>query len=182
MLLNPFFKDAVHNSQTAWRKVVATSATLGIPTPAFSTALAFYDSYRSARLPANLLQVNFPWPTCYFIVIFFTFFKIVHIIVRPNVTILVLIHTSCWQLLENISTQTGLVLVVMCQRAHTKRRRMKHQWAINYLIYGDQTFDMCLYMLYTHKLCKFLYLKKFHVIYFIIFNFQTIKTKVVFLP
>lgn len=57
LLLDPFFKDAVHNSQAAWRKVVASSAMLGIPTPAFSTALAFYDSYRSARLPANLLQV-----------------------------------------------------------------------------------------------------------------------------
>jgi len=59
LLLDPFFKDAVHNSQVAWRKVVASSAMLGIPTPAFSTALAFYDSYRSARLPANLLQVKY---------------------------------------------------------------------------------------------------------------------------
>lgn len=59
LLLDPFFKDAVHNSQAAWRKVVASSAMLGIPTPAFSTALAFYDSYRSARLPANLLQVKY---------------------------------------------------------------------------------------------------------------------------
>ncbi|KAL4089068.1 hypothetical protein QTP88_024142 [Uroleucon formosanum] len=58
LLLDPFFKDAVHNSQVAWRKVVASSAMLGIPTPAFSTALAFYDSYRSARLPANLLQAQ----------------------------------------------------------------------------------------------------------------------------
>ena len=44
--------------QTAWRKVVATAVTLGVPTPAFSTALAFFDGYRSARLPANLLQVG----------------------------------------------------------------------------------------------------------------------------
>lgn len=41
----------------SWRKVVATAATLGVPTPAFSTALAFYDGYRSKQLPANLLQV-----------------------------------------------------------------------------------------------------------------------------
>jgi 6-phosphogluconate dehydrogenase len=59
LLLDPFFKNAIHDSQVAWRKVVATSATIGIPTPAFSTALAFYDSYRSARLPANLLQVKY---------------------------------------------------------------------------------------------------------------------------
>jgi len=88
LLLNPFFKDAVHNSQTAWRKVVASSAMLGIPTPAFSTALAFYDSYRSARLPANLLQVindNHK-----------EFHKISHLsCVRLNVIISVLIRTSC---------------------------------------------------------------------------------------
>lgn len=59
LLLDPFFKNAVHKCQAAWRKVVASSAMLGIPTPAFSTALAFYDSYRSERLPANLLQVIF---------------------------------------------------------------------------------------------------------------------------
>lgn len=58
MLLDPFFKNAIHNCQSAWRNVVATSALAGIPMPAFSTALAFYDGYRSARLPANLLQVN----------------------------------------------------------------------------------------------------------------------------
>ena len=44
--------------QASWRKVVATGVTLGIPTPAFSTALAFYDGYRSEWLPANLLQVK----------------------------------------------------------------------------------------------------------------------------
>jgi 6-phosphogluconate dehydrogenase len=41
-----------------WRQVVATAARKGIPTPAFSTALNFYDSYRCARLPANLLQAQ----------------------------------------------------------------------------------------------------------------------------
>ena len=44
--------------QEAWRKVVSTAVLLGIPTPAFSTALAFFDGYRSERLPANLLQVT----------------------------------------------------------------------------------------------------------------------------
>lgn len=58
LLLDPFFTNAIQSSQASWRKVVAASATLGIPTPAFSTALAFYDGYRSARLPANLLQVS----------------------------------------------------------------------------------------------------------------------------
>lgn len=43
--------------QASWRRVVSTAVTLGIPTPAFSTALAFFDGYRSARLPANLIQV-----------------------------------------------------------------------------------------------------------------------------
>jgi len=44
--------------QTSWRKVVATSVEIGIPTPCFSTALAFYDGFRSARLPANLIQAQ----------------------------------------------------------------------------------------------------------------------------
>jgi 6-phosphogluconate dehydrogenase len=58
LLLDPFFKDAVGNAQAAWRRVVMTSVELGIPIPAISAALAFYDGYRSARLPANLLQAQ----------------------------------------------------------------------------------------------------------------------------
>jgi 6-phosphogluconate dehydrogenase len=57
LLLDPFFSDAVQSCQASWREVVATGATLGIPLPTFSTALAFYDGYRSERLPANLIQV-----------------------------------------------------------------------------------------------------------------------------
>jgi len=96
LLLNPFFKDAVHNSQTAWRKVVASSAMLGIPTPAFSTALAFYDSYRSARLPANLLQVKNIYRILLFVFGHGNNFVQFHIyFVRLNVIISVLIHMSC---------------------------------------------------------------------------------------
>lgn len=58
LLLAPYFQEAVQKSQDAWRHVVATSAQLGIPTPAFSTALAYYDGYRRERLPANLLQAQ----------------------------------------------------------------------------------------------------------------------------
>ncbi len=58
LLLSPYFGEAVDQSQTAWRHVVATSATLGIPVPAFATALAYYDGYRRDRLPANLLQAQ----------------------------------------------------------------------------------------------------------------------------
>ncbi len=58
LLLNPYFKSAVRKSQTAWRHVVTTAVRLGIPTPAFATALAYYDGYRSERLPANLLQAQ----------------------------------------------------------------------------------------------------------------------------
>src|SRR5438552_7120193 len=58
LLLAPFFKKAIKDSQRAWRNVVAMAAKKGIPAPAFSTALAFYDSYRSERLPANLLQAQ----------------------------------------------------------------------------------------------------------------------------
>ncbi|MGO9477768.1 MAG: decarboxylating NADP(+)-dependent phosphogluconate dehydrogenase [Limisphaerales bacterium] len=58
LMLDPFFKKAVKDCQRAWRNVVAIAAKKGIPVPAFSTALAFYDAYRSERLPANLLQAQ----------------------------------------------------------------------------------------------------------------------------
>src|SRR3954469_7301319 len=58
LLLDPFFRKAIKECQRSWRVVVAIAARKGIPVPAFSTALAFYDSYRSERLPANLLQAQ----------------------------------------------------------------------------------------------------------------------------
>ena len=58
LLLDDFFRDAIHNAQAGWRKVVATAATIGVPTPCFSTALSFFDGYRSEVVPANLLQAQ----------------------------------------------------------------------------------------------------------------------------
>jgi 6-phosphogluconate dehydrogenase len=58
LLLAPYFTQAVTKAQPAWRNVVATAARLGIPMPAFSAALAYYDGYRAERLPANLLQAQ----------------------------------------------------------------------------------------------------------------------------
>lgn len=58
LLLDPFFESAVENAQSAWRRVVATAATLGIPMPAISAALAYFDGYRTECLPANLLQAQ----------------------------------------------------------------------------------------------------------------------------
>ena len=58
LLLAPYFVAAVEKSQQAWRHVVATAVSLGIPVPAFSAALAYYDGLRSERLPANLLQAQ----------------------------------------------------------------------------------------------------------------------------
>ena len=58
LLLDPFFRDAVVSAQDAWRRVVVSAVELGIPVPAISSALAFYDGYRSERLPANLLQAQ----------------------------------------------------------------------------------------------------------------------------
>ncbi|MBT7548211.1 MAG: NADP-dependent phosphogluconate dehydrogenase, partial [Gemmatimonadetes bacterium] len=48
----------IGKNQAAWRRVVATAVTLGVPVPTFSSALAYYDGYRSERLPANLLQAQ----------------------------------------------------------------------------------------------------------------------------
>jgi 6-phosphogluconate dehydrogenase len=56
LLLDPYFNDQIQKGQTNWRKVVALAATNGVAAPAFMSALAYYDGYRSPRLPANLLQ------------------------------------------------------------------------------------------------------------------------------
>ena len=58
LLLDEFFSQAVSRAQQAWRKVVSSAVELGIPVPCFSTALSFYDGYRSESLPANLLQAQ----------------------------------------------------------------------------------------------------------------------------
>ncbi|OXU15759.1 decarboxylating NADP(+)-dependent phosphogluconate dehydrogenase [Sedimentisphaera salicampi] len=58
LLLDPFFAEAVQNGQQAWRRVVTTAVQKGIAVPAISSALAFYDGYRSERLPANMLQAQ----------------------------------------------------------------------------------------------------------------------------
>jgi 6-phosphogluconate dehydrogenase len=58
LLLDPYFKGQVEAAQNAWRRVVAKAVELGIPVPAMSSALAFYDGYRHGRLPANLLQAQ----------------------------------------------------------------------------------------------------------------------------
>ena len=58
MLLDPYFKNEVDQAQAGWRRVVARAVEQGIPVPAMSSALAFFDGYRSERLPANLLQAQ----------------------------------------------------------------------------------------------------------------------------
>ncbi len=56
LLLDPYFKSEIDRCQTNWRQVVAEACRNGVPVPTFASALAYYDSYRSERLPANLLQ------------------------------------------------------------------------------------------------------------------------------
>lgn len=58
LLLAKFFEDAVENAQEKWRAVVALASVMGVPVPAFSAALSYYDGYRLERLPANLLQAQ----------------------------------------------------------------------------------------------------------------------------
>ncbi len=58
LMLDPFFKEQVLGAEGAWRRVVGAAASLGIPAPAMSSALAFFDGYRRDRLPANLLQAQ----------------------------------------------------------------------------------------------------------------------------
>ena len=58
LMLDPFFKDLLNRTQQNWRETVALAVTNGIPVPAFSASLGYYDSYRSERLSANLLQAQ----------------------------------------------------------------------------------------------------------------------------
>ena len=58
LLLDDYFKDKINQSQAGWRKVIAKAVETGVPMPAMSAALAFYDGYRTANLPANLLQAQ----------------------------------------------------------------------------------------------------------------------------
>ena len=58
LLFDGFFNKAVHQAQPGWRRIVAQAVLWGIPTPAFSTALAFFDGYRSEVVPANILQAQ----------------------------------------------------------------------------------------------------------------------------
>ena len=58
LLFDDFFNKAIHKAQPGWREVIAKTAQLGIPTPAFSTALSWFDGYRTKDLPANLLQAQ----------------------------------------------------------------------------------------------------------------------------
>ncbi|MEQ9462141.1 MAG: decarboxylating NADP(+)-dependent phosphogluconate dehydrogenase [Haliea sp.] len=58
LLLDDFFRSAILAAQPAWRRAVVSAVQLGLPAPAFAAALAWYDGYRSARLPANLLQAQ----------------------------------------------------------------------------------------------------------------------------
>lgn len=58
LLVDPFFKSRLDRCQASWRRVCAAAISNGIPVPAFTSALSYYDGYRSARLPANLLQAQ----------------------------------------------------------------------------------------------------------------------------
>lgn len=58
LLLAPYFRDAVHKAQSAWREVVVKAVECGIPAPAFTSALSYFDAYRRESLPANLLQAQ----------------------------------------------------------------------------------------------------------------------------
>jgi 6-phosphogluconate dehydrogenase len=58
LLLDPYFTGVVERCQPSWRRVVAQAVSAGVPVPAFTTALSFFDGFRSERLPANLLQAQ----------------------------------------------------------------------------------------------------------------------------
>ena len=58
LLLDDYFKESIDKYQANWRKVISIAVSYGVPVPTFSSALAYYDGYRNARLPQNLLQAQ----------------------------------------------------------------------------------------------------------------------------
>jgi 6-phosphogluconate dehydrogenase len=58
LLLDPYFTGVIERCNGSWRRVISKAVEAGVPAPAFTTALAFFDGYRSERLPANLLQAQ----------------------------------------------------------------------------------------------------------------------------
>jgi 6-phosphogluconate dehydrogenase len=58
LLLDPFFKGVINNSQEGWRRIISVAISNGIPIPAMASSLSYFDGYRSERLPANLLQAQ----------------------------------------------------------------------------------------------------------------------------
>ena len=58
LLLAPYFRDILTQAQDAWRRAVKAGGEIGVPLPAIATALSYYDTYRCARLPANLIQAQ----------------------------------------------------------------------------------------------------------------------------
>jgi 6-phosphogluconate dehydrogenase len=58
LLMDSYFKEVIDQNQAAWREVISTAILNGLPVPAFSSALAYFDGYRSGVLPANLLQAQ----------------------------------------------------------------------------------------------------------------------------
>ncbi|MBU0657141.1 MAG: NADP-dependent phosphogluconate dehydrogenase, partial [Gammaproteobacteria bacterium] len=58
LLLDPYFKEQIQGAEAAWRRVVVRAVAAGVPLPAMSSSLAFYDGYRQERSPANLLQAQ----------------------------------------------------------------------------------------------------------------------------
>jgi 6-phosphogluconate dehydrogenase len=58
LLQDDFFRGVLNNYQSSWRSAIIKAIEMGVPTPAFTTALAFFDGYRTERLPANLLQAQ----------------------------------------------------------------------------------------------------------------------------
>ena len=58
LLLDPFFKDKINKSQDGWRQVCSLAISHGVPIPAMTSSLSYFDGYRAERLPANLLQAQ----------------------------------------------------------------------------------------------------------------------------
>ena len=67
LLMASYFRDTLDKAQNNWRLIVSTAVNLGLPVPAFSSALSYFDSYRTASLPANMIQAQRDYFRCPYI-------------------------------------------------------------------------------------------------------------------
>ena len=123
LVLDDYFSRTLSESQTAWRKTVVLAINHGVPVPIFSAALSYYDGYRCARLPANLLQVFHKTYT-----LLMVFFSTKHFKFHKRLCAITmeLTRSSCWINLEFPFTTTGKLRIKQYSYIYSSEAKTKN--------------------------------------------------------